>query len=109
MPSSSSSPLAARVVERVRRENLIARYGGEEFVAVLTATDLRGGMQFAERLRRRIGDADFEFEGEKIRVTISLGLACTRGESDVTPDALIARADEKLYAAKRAGRNRSIG
>lgn len=101
--------LAGRVTGRVRREDLIARYGGEEFAAVLTATELRGAMQFAETLRRDIAGADFEFEADKFRVTVSLGIACTDGRSEVSPEALIASADEKLYAAKRAGRNRTIG
>lgn len=101
--------LARRVVERIRREDLIARYGGDEFAAVLTATDLRGGMQFAEGLRRRIADAVFEFDAEKFPVTVSLGIACTASGCDSSPEELIAQADEKLYAAKNAGRNRAIG
>jgi diguanylate cyclase (GGDEF)-like protein len=101
--------MSARIAERIRREDLLARYGGEEFAAVLTATDLRGAMHFAECLRGRVGDAAFEFDGEKIHVTISLGLASTKGERGISPEALIARADEKLYAAKRSGRNRSVG
>jgi diguanylate cyclase (GGDEF)-like protein len=101
--------LAARIGERMRREDLFARYGGEEFAAVLTATDLHGAMQFAECLRGLVGDSAFECDGEKTQVTISLGLACTKGERGLTPDVLIARADEKLYAAKHGGRNRSVG
>ncbi len=100
--------LAGRLEGRMRREDLFARYGGEEFAAVLTASDLRGARTFAETMRHAVSGADFQFENEKFPVTVSLGIACTEGDSDVTPDSLIARADEKLYAAKRAGRNRTI-
>lgn len=98
--------LSDRLRPRMRREDLLARYGGEEFAALLTVTDLHGGLLFAEALRARIADTPFEFEGERFPVTISLGAACVHGERDMTVLELIRRADEKLYEAKRAGRNR---
>ncbi len=98
--------LAARIQARMRREDLLARYGGEEFVAVLNSTPLVGGVKFAEDVRRRIQATPFEFEGEALEVTVSLGVACVDGEQSVEPTQLIARADKKLYAAKNAGRNR---
>jgi diguanylate cyclase (GGDEF)-like protein len=98
--------LSARIKPRMRREDLLARYGGEEFAAILTCTELRGGMSFAEDVRRRINDQPFEFDGQSFTVTVSLGVACVQDEQGVTPEQLIQRADEKLYQAKNTGRNR---
>jgi diguanylate cyclase (GGDEF)-like protein len=100
--------LAGRIKQRIRREDLVARYGGEEFAAVLNSTELDGGVKFAESIRARIADGPFEYEGEQFQVTVSLGVACTHGETGITPEILIARADEKLYAAKNGGRNRVV-
>ena len=101
--------LSSRIQSRMRREDLLARYGGEEFAAVLNSTDLTGGIRFAEDVRRRIQAAPFEFDGESFTITVSLGVASVANEQGIDPAALIARADEKLYAAKRAGRNRVVG
>ena len=100
--------LTARLKARMRREDLLARYGGEEFAVLLAATDLNGGVRFAEDVRRRVQAEPFEFDGESFPVTVSLGVACVQGEQGVTGTELIKRADEKLYAAKHAGRNRVI-
>jgi diguanylate cyclase (GGDEF)-like protein len=100
--------LAGRIQPRMRREDLLARYGGEEFAVVLNSTGLHGGLKFAEDIRRRIQGTPFEFDGEAFTVTVSLGVACVEGEQGVTPQVVIARADEKLYAAKHAGRNRVV-
>jgi len=63
-----------------------------------------------ERVRTTVAGARFEFEGKQIPVTISLGCAslacCGPG---ATGDALVGKADERLYAAKRGGRNRTVG
>ena len=101
--------LSSRIQSRMRREDLLARYGGEEFAAVLNSTDLTAGIRFAEDVRRRIEAAPFEFDGESFTITVSLGVASVANEQGVDPAALIARAHEKLYAAKRAGRNRVVG
>jgi diguanylate cyclase (GGDEF)-like protein len=98
--------LAARIKPRIRREDLIARYGGEEFVCVLNGTDVQGARTFAEDLRARVAGEPFEFDGERFQVTISLGVACVHGERGVAIEALVQRADAKLYAAKNGGRNR---
>lgn len=96
--------LARVVQERIRREELFARYGGEEFVVVLPETPLQGGVTLAENLRTRVASHNFVFQGERIPVTISIGCAQLKDEKTATE--LIQRADEKLYEAKRSGRNR---
>jgi diguanylate cyclase (GGDEF)-like protein len=97
--------LARVVQERIRREEVFARYGGEEFVILLPETPLPGAAALAENLRARVANHAFVFQGERIPVTVSIGTALL-GENDKVASDLIQRADEKLYEAKRGGRNR---
>jgi two-component system cell cycle response regulator len=96
--------LARIVQERIRRDEVFARYGGEEFVIVLPETPLAGGVALAENLRGRVETHPFAFQGERIPVTISVGCAMLSEEKAAAD--LIQRADDKLYEAKRGGRNR---
>jgi diguanylate cyclase (GGDEF)-like protein len=96
--------LAEVVQERIRRDEVFARYGGEEFAIMLPETELAGAATLAETLRERCAEHRFVFQGETISVTISMG--CASIEPEDTATSLIARADEKLYEAKRGGRNR---
>src|SRR3954469_15323342 len=98
--------LAACVKGSIRKEELFARYGGEEFVIVLPETTQESGTLVAERLRQVIERHLFQYEGKAYPVTISLGVAATAGDQTLTPHELIRVADEKLYQAKNAGRNR---
>jgi two-component system, cell cycle response regulator len=92
----------------VRGIDLVARYGGEEFFLVMPDTDAQYASSVAERLRSDVEKVPFATRsGEEIPVTVSIGIAEWHGRSD-TPDALIRRADQALYAAKRAGRNRVV-
>ena len=96
----------ARVVQgRIRRDEVFARYGGEEFVIALPETPLEGGVSLAQNLRARVAEHTFVFQGERIPVTVSLG-AAVLSPDDKTATELVPRADEKLYEAKRGGRNR---
>jgi two-component system, cell cycle response regulator len=98
--------LAARVGQRVRREDVFARYGGEEFACLLPMTALPGGVIFAEHLRSLIAERPCAYDGGAIPFSVSLGVATLQGEVDAEAMTLIRRADEQLYAAKHAGRNR---
>ena len=84
--------------------NLLARYGGEEFIGVLPGHGGAAARVIGEQLRAAVENADIEWEGQPVRVTVSVGVA-TRLDSETTPAATIDRADKALYAAKRSGRN----
>jgi two-component system, cell cycle response regulator len=100
--------LASCIKSVIRKEELFARYGGEEFAVVLPETPLDGALALCERIRSIIETHRFRFDNKTFHITISLGLATTHGEETLTPHELVRRADEKLYQAKRAGRNRVV-
>jgi diguanylate cyclase (GGDEF)-like protein/PAS domain S-box-containing protein len=84
-----------------RKSDFIARYGGEEFVVVLPDTDAQGALEAAERFRKAVEEHDFEI----CKVTASFGCA-TMDSTDASHHDIVSRADQALYASKRAGRNR---
>jgi len=101
--------LGERAVRQVRSVDLVGRLGGEEFVVIMPETSLAGAVVVAERFRAAVADEPFVPRGlsEKVQVTVSVGIAVT-GEGSDTIDTLLKRADDALYAAKHAGRNRVI-
>ena len=101
--------LASCVRKLVRREDLFARYGGEEFTLVLVETNFKQAMEAAERVRDAVEKHRFRFEDRSFHLTISLGVAECPDDGTATSLELIKKADEKLYEAKRAGRNRVVG
>jgi two-component system cell cycle response regulator len=99
---------SARLRRGVRGIDLLARYGGEEFVLVMPETDAAFAASVAERLRSDVDKVPFTSRsGATFPVTVSIGIAEWQGPSD-TPEALVKKADDALYAAKRAGRNRVV-
>jgi diguanylate cyclase (GGDEF)-like protein len=92
----------------VRKEDLFARYGGEEFVVVLVESNREESVGVAERIRESVADHQFRFESTPIKMTISIGVASTTGDMAMTPSNLLRTADENLYQAKRAGRNKVV-
>jgi diguanylate cyclase (GGDEF)-like protein len=100
--------LVALVKEAIRKEELFARYGGEEFVVVLPETTREGAQQMSERLRQLVENHTFQYEERRYTITVSLGLISTEGDESLTPNDLIKQADDKLYQAKREGRNRVV-
>jgi len=91
----------------VRKIDLAARYGGEEFAIILEDAGQEGGWQMAERIRSEVENLALSCHDETVRVTISLGLAAYPSDGS-SKDVLIANADQALYRAKRAGRNRVV-
>jgi diguanylate cyclase (GGDEF)-like protein len=99
--------IADRLRRATRRSDILARYGGEEFIMAAPSTDLKTAAMLAERLRHCIQEEIFSLSGAMARVTISLGYACTDAMTCATFDDLLRAADQALYSAKQAGRNRS--
>jgi len=100
--------LCRRIQSRIRKEELLARYGGEEFIVVLPEALSKGAIAFAEQLRKLVAEDPVVFEGDTIHTTISAGVSTICGDT-VTVDQFIRTADENLYIAKNAGRNRVAG
>jgi two-component system cell cycle response regulator len=90
--------------KHIRKEECFARYGGEEFAIVLPDTAADRGVILAEKVRQLVEESKFEFEGNNIPVTISMGV--TQMMKGDTPESFVERADEKLYQSKQTGRNR---
>ncbi|HMC55492.1 MAG TPA: diguanylate cyclase [Gemmatimonadaceae bacterium] len=91
----------------VRTIDIVARYGGEEFVMILPETAIDGAEVFAERLRERIEEHDFDLgDGRNFHLTCSVGVATFPSPRVASTEDLFARADEALYRAKSGGRNR---
>ncbi len=88
----------------VREQDIFARYGGEEFVILLPLTNLKQAFEIAERLRKLIEQHDFIYDGEKLKVTASIGVADYR-QGVTTGTELFKRADQAVYKAKEGGRN----
>jgi two-component system cell cycle response regulator len=100
---------AKRLGANIRGIDLACRYGGEEFVVVMPETDAAFAYAVAERLRKSIEMTPIEITRApgNIPITVSIGIAASEGEGD-TAEALLRRADQALYSAKRNGRNRVV-
>jgi len=94
---------------RLRPRDLAARYGGEEFVLILPETDAPGALVVAERIRQKVEQTQHDLmDGSTIAVTISLGCATVGPATFPSAQMLLKAADEALYRAKHAGRNRVV-
>jgi diguanylate cyclase (GGDEF)-like protein len=98
--------LATLVTSMIGEDQIFARYGGEEFAIVARGMDLPQGAALSERLRASVEAHTFAFGGTPIPVSVSIGVARAPAAGLATAADFIARADETMYAAKRAGRNR---
>ncbi|MGQ7957433.1 sensor domain-containing diguanylate cyclase [Pseudomonas sp. SP16.1] len=97
---------ATRIQQRLRSSDLLARFGGEEFAALLSDTDRAGALSLAEQLRDDLARTPCIYEGQSIRLTLSIGLYVDIPTSGTSSEAMLERADQALYRAKKAGRNR---
>jgi len=94
-----------RLGELLRTSDVKCRYGGEEFLLILPDTPAAGSRQLAESLRREMSRLALPTAGGELKVTISVGVV-TASKNELDAQAVIARADQALYRAKHAGRNR---
>jgi diguanylate cyclase (GGDEF)-like protein len=89
--------------EMSRNGDVVARIDGEKFLLVLPETDLQSARVLAERIRQSIGAQSLMIEAQRIAITVSLGVASSRGETSV--DDLTREADNAMHLAKQGGRN----
>lgn len=97
----------ARLIQnQIRSMDVAARYGGEEFCVLLPDTDLGAASLIAERIRQSLASTVFEYDGQSLVLTISLGVAQYDPGRDMSGKAVIDRADKALYQSKQTGRNK---
>jgi diguanylate cyclase (GGDEF)-like protein len=105
--------LVARALHKrvQRRADTAARYGGEEFVVVMPETPLEGALELAEKLRLAVQKLGVSHKRSSAAdcLTLSIGVACSATDAVSTAEGLLERADERLYRAKKTGRNRVVG
>ncbi|MEO7746679.1 MAG: sensor domain-containing diguanylate cyclase [Actinomycetota bacterium] len=97
--------LARRLASCVREVDVVARYGGEEFVVVTPETDIEGAERLAARICEAVREEPFVVGDDVVKVTVSVGIASLPQHGSASGD-LVRAADEGLYAAKHAGRDR---
>ncbi|MGM0394011.1 MAG: GGDEF domain-containing protein [Thermodesulfobacteriota bacterium] len=102
--------LISRHIRQVfqRETDVVARYGGEEFVVLLPDRDAEQTRDLAQRLREKIAGTVMEYNGKEIQTTISQGVTSCVPEPGMDRDQLLTRADNALYEAKHAGRNKIV-
>jgi diguanylate cyclase (GGDEF)-like protein len=86
---------------------LISRWGGEEFLVFLPYHNLTKSCEIAEKIRVSVERNNFSYDGKDIKVTISCGISCFPLDSEVL-EKLIESSDNRLYKAKKSGRNRVV-
>lgn len=92
------------ITSQLRQSDVPARLGGEEFIILLTETNLESGRVVSEKLRKEIQDFSFQFEGQCLNITASLGVA----KLEDSFDTCYRQVDQALYNAKKQGRNCTV-
>jgi len=101
--------MVAKIIKNsIRGQDTASRYGGEEFTVMLPNTLKEDAMQVAERIRNNIENMNFEYEGKKVKVTISGGVSVFDPDENHITNAkeFVEQADKALYVSKNQGRNR---
>ena len=98
--------VASEITRSLRTPDVAARYGGDEFAVILPQTLPEGALRVCERIRKAVEELVVTAGDAKVSVTCTLGVADYPAEGISTAEELMHAADEALYGAKRAGRNR---
>ena len=98
--------IAKACQKRLRQSDIIGRYGGEEFLVLLPSTTLENAKLIGENIRKLIEELEIDYDNKRIKVTISMGITETSGDTDLELQDFINNADKALYTAKNEGRNR---
>lgn len=100
--------VAACIKNSIRKNDVVGRYGGEEIVVFLNEVQREQAHAIAEKLRVEIESLEIQFQGQLIPVTVSLGVAHSLSGKPHNLEAMLGRADDAMYVAKREGRNRVV-
>ena len=95
----------ARIRNVLRNSDVLCRLGGEEFVLISERTNLQDALRVAERIRLTVSSSPFSTQAGPVSITCSLGVMTADESNSDTVDQFLSRADERMYAAKAAGRN----
>ena len=95
--------------EGLRANDFLARYGGDEFALIMREVSKANALQTAERIRKLVETTTFKHDGNRMTVTVSIGVATWPDDRVNLIRELIKTADDYLYAAKRKGRNKVVG
>jgi len=87
----------------VRKQDIVARWGGEEFLLMLPQTDIEGGLVLAEKIRKKVRSTEFNFNGMKIHISLTMGLSIYKESKTI--DETISQADRALYMGKKLGKD----
>ncbi|MCQ2591652.1 MAG: sensor domain-containing diguanylate cyclase [Treponema sp.] len=100
--------VANLIKKSLRDSDVASRYGGEEFTVLLTKTGIEEAFLVAERIRTAIQDCDFVYNGNHLKITISVGVSVFDAEKNLvnSPNELVNQADKALYVSKETGRNK---
>ncbi|MBO4732777.1 MAG: sensor domain-containing diguanylate cyclase [Spirochaetaceae bacterium] len=99
--------VADTIKNGIRAQDLASRYGGEEFTVMLYNTDKDTAFKIAERIRKKIEGLKLKYNGNKVSLTISIGLSTFNSREPVSAKQLVVEADTALYESKRTGRNKT--
>ena len=99
--------VAQLMKQAFRKTDFLYRYGGEELVMIMPETNIEGALIPVQRLRRLVEEYDFEYNGVKARVTVSIGLTMNYQSFNSSAE-ILKSADQALYKAKEDGRNRVV-
>lgn len=99
--------VAESLRQAARKQDVVCRLGGEEFLVICADTDESAGFQYAERLRQQVAAQSLQVHGKTLHLTVSIGLSANAPPGG-SVEAMMHQADERLYAAKAAGRNCTI-
>jgi diguanylate cyclase (GGDEF)-like protein len=97
---------ATLIQEYLREADTAARWGGEEFILIFPETDLAGARSASEKLERVIAETDWRFQGQALKVTVTIGVAQLLDDAGL--EDCITRADKALYEGKREGKSRVV-
>jgi diguanylate cyclase (GGDEF)-like protein len=99
--------VARLLCDALREDDIIVRSGGEEFLVLMPSTEARAGAAACERVREAIQRERWDLVADGLEVTASIGLAIAHAPAAI--ERVVRLADERLYEAKRRGRNRVVG